>query len=226
MDFSTLSNKDLQEIEKQLNCPEGKNGVEMGLKMNETNISMTLAALECIDTENACNILELGHGNAHHLQFLLEKIPTANYFGLEISETMHTEAVKMNTDLMENYNIDFRLYNGFDIPFDTESMDCIYTVNTLYFWQNPKSFCNKLANVLTKSGKLIIAFTSKETMEELPFVQDKFTKYSEQEFRDLIEQTNLNIIDFKSINENITSKTGEPIERIFHIVSLRKNELV
>ncbi len=94
------------------------------------------------------------------------------------------------------------------------------TVNTLYFWEQPVDLLKELSRVLKPKGKLIITFTKKETMETLPFVQNRFTMYSQDEFNALVDNTNLKIDVMNEHKDEVESKSGESIHRKFWITVL------
>ena len=71
-------------LESQLSCPEGKNGIELGDRMHNSNIGMTRAAINTLEIGNQQSILELGHGNCNHLHEVLDKATNVSYYGLEI----------------------------------------------------------------------------------------------------------------------------------------------
>lgn len=95
-----MTEEELRAIEKQLSCPEGELGIRVGYTMNESNIGMTLNSISFLSIKNNDSILELGHGNCGHLSKLIEEAENIHYTGIEISETMHAEAKKINEDFI------------------------------------------------------------------------------------------------------------------------------
>ena len=68
-----MEREELQAIASQLKNPSGEKGIEMGNMMNETNINMTKHSIQNLNISAANKILELGHGNAGHVEFLFEQ---------------------------------------------------------------------------------------------------------------------------------------------------------
>ena len=62
--------EELQAIASQLKHPSGEKGIEMANMMHETNINMTKHSIQNLNISNENRILELGHGNAGHVEFL------------------------------------------------------------------------------------------------------------------------------------------------------------
>ena len=128
--MTNLSLKEQLQIEKQLSCPTGEEGIEMGHIMNKSNLDMTLNSIRFLDIRKGNSILELGHGNCGHLKIILNSSEDVQYVGLEISDTMRKESLKNNP----NTQATFKLYDGTKIPYPDNHFDHIFTVNTIYFW--------------------------------------------------------------------------------------------
>ena len=213
---------DLKELAKQLGNPEGEIGIEVANMMNATNIGMTKHAIESLNLNTNDVVLELGHGNCGHLPFLMEQAENLKYFGLEISELMQQEAIKSNQNYIENNSADFRLYNGTEIPFDDKSFDKIFTVNTLYFWENSDSLLNEIYRVLKPNGIFALTFADKSFMEKLPFTSFGFNLYNLKDTEELLQKNDFKVIESISQTEQVFSKTNEMVNRTFFTVLVRK----
>jgi len=212
---------DLKELAKQLGNPEGETGIEVANMMNATNIGMTKHAIESLNLSSNDCVLELGHGNCGHLSYLMKQAENLKYFGLEISELMQQEAIKSNQNYIENNSANFRLYNGTEIPFDDESFDKIFTVNTLYFWQNPDLLLNEIYRVLKPNGILALTFADKSFMEKLPFTNFGFNLYSLKDAEELLKKNRFKILNSISQTEQVFSKTNEMVNRTFFTVVVK-----
>jgi len=216
---SIETEEELRELEQQLSCPKGENGIEVGEIMNETNINMTLNSIHFLEIKDNNSILELGHGNCKHLDKILEVAKECKYFGLEVSETMYLEAQKNNSFP----NAKFELYDGHNIPFPDNFFDRVISVNTIYFWSNHKFLINEIRRILKPDGICVLAYVDKELMKKLPFVGNKFTVFDRDDIERLVEVSKLNVLEFKNKTEQIKSKTGETIERKYTMVKISKN---
>lgn len=213
---------DLKELAKQLGNPEGETGIEVANMMNATNIGMTKYAIESLNLDKNDVVLEIGHGNCGHLSFLMKQAENLKYFGLEISELMQKEAIKSHQNYIENNSAYFRLYNGTEIPFKDESFDKIFTVNTLYFWQNPDLLLNEIYRVLKPNGIFALAFADKSFMEKLPFTNFGFNLYSLKDAEELLHINRFKILNSISQTEQVFSKTNETVNRTFFTVLAEK----
>ena len=143
------------------------------------------------------------------------------YTGIDISETMHNEARKLNKEF-EN-QADFVLYEGKKLPFQDGTFNKIFTVNTVYFWENPVEFLNEIYRVLKDDGTFVLTFGQRDFMEKLPFTEYDFTLYNNNEMEELISKSHFKRMKTSEKEEQIKSKTGEEtIQRIYTILTIKK----
>ena len=214
-----MTEQELKILAQQLSNPEGDIGKEVAEMMNRTNISMTKETIKALLLTDNEKVLELGHGNAGHLSYLLDFAENINYTGLEISETMKTEAENINQKYLSQ--AEFKLYDGKNIPFEDESFDKIMTVNTIYFWEDPVGFLNEIYRVLNHNGSFVLTFAKKDFMKTLPFTSD-FRLYNYEDVELLISQTNFKRMIRSDKEELISSKTGESVKREYKVLTIKK----
>ncbi|MDR6920441.1 MULTISPECIES: class I SAM-dependent methyltransferase [Chryseobacterium] len=216
-----MEKDDLKILAQNLANPQGEKGIEIGEMMNETNISMTLESIKTLLIEDHEHILEIGHGNAGHVKHIFSKAQNLKYTGIDISETMHQEAKKLNREF--EGKADFILYEGQKLPFDDKTFDKIFTVNTVYFWKEPVAFLNEIYRVLKKDGTVVLTFGQRDFMEKLPFTEFDFTLYSNTEMEELVSKSHFKRMKISEKEEEIKSKTGdETITRIYTVLTIKK----
>ena len=217
-----MEQKDLQELASQLSHPKGESGIEVADMMNASNIGMTLHAIGSLELSGQEKVLELGHGNAAHVKHLLDPYPAAHYTGLELSELMHEEAKRINAEYIRKGQASFHLYDGKQLPFPEGSFDRIFTVNTIYFWQEPARLLESLYKALKPKGNLCITFAQERFMKQLPFTTYGFKLYSTEKLETLVADSPFTVVKTESQTEQVRSKTGELMEREFTTATLCK----
>ncbi|MDP5199301.1 class I SAM-dependent methyltransferase [Flavobacterium sp. DG2-3] len=218
-----MKDEELQAIASQLKHPSGEKGIEMGNMMNETNITMTKHSIQNLNILKENKILELGHGNAGHVEFLFEQAKDLKYYGLEMSDLMFQEARKINRNFVSQKQAFFSLYDGNKIPFEDETFDKVFTVNTIYFWQKPEDLLSEIYRVLKPNGNFCLTFAEEDFMKKLPFTQFEFELYSTQKAQDLIAKSDFKIVYKETQTEKIKNKTGELVDRAFTTIVLEKS---
>ncbi|MBN8789888.1 MAG: class I SAM-dependent methyltransferase [Terrimonas sp.] len=216
------SEQELKALAAQLRHPSGEKGVEIANMMNETNIGMTNHAVRCLNIHKADMILELGHGNARHVESLFQQYNNIHYYGLEMSELMNEEARKINQVFIANKQAHFYLYAGKQFPFAGDLFDKIFTVNTIYFWEEPQETIGELYRVIKPGGRLCITLALESFMQQLPFTQFGFELYNIKKIEKLIAFTSFRISNIETALENVKTKTGEIVEREFVSVVVEK----
>lgn len=217
-----LSKKDLIEIENQLRCPSGQNGLQMAKTMHQSNIGMIRRSIDFLTPEKGEKVLELGHGNCEHLPEVLLKAADLSYCGLEISGTMRDEAIRLNKKYMCDGKVEFKLYDGKTVPFGNILFDKIFTVNTLYFWEDPAGLLDQLFEILRPSGKCVVTFAQKEFMKRLPFVNKKFRLYDNADISAFIRKSKFECCEIHDFSEDITGKHGEKVRRDYSVIVSEK----
>lgn len=216
-----MEKEELKILAQHLANPQGEKGIEIGEMMNATNIGMTLESIRTLLIEDHESILEIGHGNADHLKHILSLAKGLKYTGIDISETMHLEAKRLNHEFEDQ--AEFVLYEGKVLPFPDKTFDKIFTVNTVYFWKDPVGFLNEIYRVLKDEGTFALTFGQRDFMEKLPFTAYNFKLYNNDEMEELVSQSHFKRMKTSVREEEIKSKTGnETIQRIYTILTIKK----
>lgn len=215
-----MNETDLKILAKNLAKPEGEKGLEVADMMHATNISMTLESINAMALQDLDSVLEIGQGNAGHLEFVLKSAKNLQYIGLDISETMKNAAAEKNTTF-EN-QAQFLVYNGQDIPFEDHKFNKIFSVNTLYFWEKPLDFLNEIFRVLKPEGSFVLTFGQKEFMQNLVFTEFGFNLYDNKSVIELVDKSQFSDYTLTEKEELIKSKTGELVTRIYTILTIKK----
>lgn len=208
-ELKEATEEDNKMLASQLREPTGEVGIEVAKVMNATNEFMIQETIDSLDLSMNDEVLEIGHGNGLHIGYLMERAPNLNYCGLDISELMHLEAKEFCENNDYQSQTDFVLYNGLIIPLPGEKFDKIFTVNTLYFWEKPVLFLNEIHRVLKPGGNLCVAFVTKQTMEQLAFTKYGFNKYGQEEFHQIVVDSNFNQYALTAYSEEIEGKLGD-----------------
>ncbi len=220
--MENFSPEQLIEIENQLSCPNGQFGIDIGQNMHSTNLGMITSSIHALAIANGNKVLEIGHGNCHHLPIILEQAENIQFYGLEISETMKAEAELKNKEHLKQQRVEFTRYDGISIPFPDNSFDKVMTANTIYFWKNPLPFLAEIYRVIKPNGTLVIAFAQKEFMKNLPFVREKFQLYNNQDLSDLVSKSSFKLISIHDKTENVIGTANELINRNYAVAVLEK----
>jgi ubiquinone/menaquinone biosynthesis C-methylase UbiE len=186
---------DLQLLAAQLKKPDGEMGKQIGEVMNNGNRLINEWTLAALDLQEGDTILEIGMGNGFFIKDILATKPSLRYEGLDYSEIMIAAAQEINRSFIEEQRVHFTLGTAGNLPFEDGLYEKIFTINTIYFWDNAKNELNEIKRVLKQGGKFVIAIRSKETMKQMPFTEYGFVKYDQRELIALLEKNGFIITD-------------------------------
>ncbi|TCD00934.1 class I SAM-dependent methyltransferase [Pedobacter psychroterrae] len=218
----TLSEEQLKGIANQLSCPTGEGGLKTAENMALHNDNMISVTIDALTLQNADAVLEIGPGSATHLDKLFVKAAGLSYTGADISDLMISEAMKNNTALVKNGQAGFFLSDGKTLDFENNTFDKIFTVNTLYFWNDPVGYASEILKVLKPGGMFCLCFAPKEFMVKLPFTGYVFKLYSLEDAQAVLTSAGFDIVNVGKYDEEVRSNAGETISRDFIVITAGK----
>lgn len=105
-----------------------------------------------------------------------------------------------------------------NLGFENNFFDSCFTVNTIYFWDDPISHFQEIYRVLRPGGSFTLAFKEKKFGGDLPWTQADFTFYDINEVETFFRKSGFVNIEVKHIPEEILDKSNKEI--ITHFVSI------
>lgn len=183
----------LQGIARQLSHPQGEDGLKIAANMKVGNGGMIQRTIDLLACEDHNTVLEIGPADGGYVPYLLSRAPHLKYYGIDISETMLAQARQQHAALITQGMASFTLGNGRELPYDDDLFDKVYTVNTLYFWEDPLLMLAAIKRVLKPGGRLAIGIRSKNLMEKLPFTQYGFELYDTAKATTLLQKAGFTI---------------------------------
>lgn len=213
-----FTEREIRSLEEQLSCPSGDLGIEVGRRMMDSNAGMIINSMMYLELFPNAVLCELGHGNGGHFSELVERFEGITYYGLEVSKTMFEEAQKN----IPNDHFLLNLYAGKQIPFEDSYFDFLVSVNTLYFWEEPRKLTQEIARVLKPNGVAVLSYIKADFMRTLPFVGDKFQLYDLERIRSMIKDLGLYIDQVSDQKEDVLNKMNQKVSREYSMVRLVK----
>jgi len=165
-------------IASQFAKPHGIGGKLACFAMNKMNKEMWRYLERQI--KNDTTVLDIGFGNGFVLKRLLKRT-NSNFFGIDISADMVKTATKKNHKAVKQGRLALTQSSIENIPFDKQ-FGQIYTMNTVYFWDDLQTALNEVYNKLQAGGEFLNVFRNKEWLDKKAgFTKYGFKKYTEQE---------------------------------------------
>lgn len=180
---------------RQLSHPKGFWGLIIGKFMNKHNRLMYADTYQLLDLSPNDTILEIGFGNGAFIKELTGKIKPGKYIGIDISDTMIRTATQRNNDLIKNGEVKLLKNNVDQLSFNDQYFDKIFTLNTIYFWEDPKWVMTEIKRVLKPGGIFVIGLSTMEAMKGGDYFHERFTLYNKNDVEKLFSENGFSILD-------------------------------
>ena len=171
-----------ERIGRQFGNPRGLTGRIVTFVMNRMNTALYDAISE--EAGNGTEVLDIGFGNGYMLRRLL-RTTDSKFWGIDISEDMVKLAGKKNKASVKEGRLTLTKASVNDIPFEKE-FDLVYTINTVYFWDDLRGGLAEIHSKLKEGGVFINACYTKQMLDQLRSA-DHYRKYSEEELSEAAE---------------------------------------
>ena len=185
-------------IARQFGKPTGCGGKISTLMMNCMNQKLYKEVVEHLDIRETDTVLDIGFGNGYLICKLSNKCPQKLY-GIDISSDMLKAATRKNRKMIEEGKIELKLANVQDLPFENATIDKVYTINTVYFWQDIHRGFSEIRRILKPNGIFLNVIYLKEWLDKLPITRYGFTKFTAEQIEKAIGESELKIERFVEI---------------------------
>ncbi len=196
---------------KQLRQPHGTAGIKVGIMMNNGNEVLYDFTLSAMQIEENDTILEIGFGNGKFFNKLFSEAGNLKIAGIDYSETMLKEACEKNQASIVSGKLTLQQGNSDHLPFEDNSFDKVFCINVIYFWDNPQQHLEEINRVLKPGGKFYATIRSKSSMDLMPFTMYGFTKYTEEEWKEVLNKTPLRFLKTERVDEPPMNVENAPL---------------
>jgi SAM-dependent methyltransferase len=170
--------------------------------MNLINQKQYKAVLNNIRLEQNNCILDIGFGNGYIIKKLIERgIPIKTY-GIEISKDMLHKVELENIKSIQNKTLCLYLENINKTSFENSLFDKIYTVNTIYFWDNLDKCFFEIKRILKSDGLFLNVLYTKKYLDKIIYTKYGFNKYTLDDVKNITEDNGMDIIKIIEIQKN------------------------
>jgi ubiquinone/menaquinone biosynthesis C-methylase UbiE len=211
-----LTEEDNKTLAAQLRKPHGDIGKEVASFMNKRNETLNRNTIDQISKKSNLNVVELGMGNGKFVPELLNKHDVERYFGCDYAPEMVNAATELNKKHVTSGKVLFHECEATQLPFQSLSIDVIFSVNTIYFWEDSHNVLQEFRRVLSKGGELIIGLRPKHLMEHYPFVKYRFNMFTAQDVIQRMEENGFQHCESQTFQEPdfVTEEITFPVQSL------------
>lgn len=212
---------DKKELARQLRCPSGDLGLTLMSQMFEQNSNMIYKTIDRLAISKNANVLEFGFASGRHFPYLFSKADGLEYTGIEISELMRQQAFQFITSLTVSPNIELHLEKKDNTRFEFEdgTFDACFSVNTIYFWDEPNKYLKEIYRLLHNNGVVALSFLRDDFISKQSFYSEEiFHSHRVELLMRLMTNIGYRDVEQWVYNETIHDKDGVLIIRPFIIL--------
>ena len=176
-------------LAKQLGYPSGFFGRLVMKLLNKSNAEMNDITFTKLNIQPGDFILEIGFGGG----YLLDKIATSQIPSLIAAIDPTIDVIKMGNkkfkhQIKQKY-LELKQATAESLHDNNRYFDKICTVNTIYFWSDPKLVLDECNRVLKLNGKLVICYNSPVFLEKTKLTQPGFKTYEPENLELLMQSS-------------------------------------
>ncbi len=218
-----MSNLDLNEVANQLRCPSGEAGEELAEVMFKSNSNMIYKTVDRLQLYQKDAVLEIGFGSGKHLPYIFSSAPDIQYSGIEISALMLEMAVKVKDSLPQE-QIDLTLAQELNVlPYADKVFNHCFSVNTVYFWNDPVKYFTEIYRVLKPGGSIALSYIREDFAQQQPFAkEDVFHFYRTEWLIRIMTNIGYSHVERWQYIENTLDKLGNKVIRPFVVLRGKK----
>ena len=200
-----MFNKFIEYVGNNFRNPNGIGGKIATKIMNIMNQKQYKAVLNNINLENNGVLLDIGFGNGYLINKLFKMNNNIKIYGIDISNDMVKNVSKKYKQYIDNNRLKLLLENiNNKTTFENEMFNKIYTVNTIYFWDDLQECFSEIKKILKPDGIFINAIYTKKQLDKTKFSRKGFKKYSKEEIIKISEENGITIKKIIEIKKNIS----------------------
>jgi ubiquinone/menaquinone biosynthesis C-methylase UbiE len=197
-----MFNKFIKYIGGNFGNPNGFAGKISTKIMNIINKRQYKAILDNINLEQNDILLDIGFGNGYFINKLFKNNIPINIYGIEISNDMIKNVSKKYNKYIKNGLLKLSLENIVSTSFENETFNKIYTINTIYFWNELEKCFSEIKRILKPKGIFLNAIYTKEYLDNIIYTKYGFNKYSIKDIIKITEENGMKINKIVEIKNN------------------------
>lgn len=182
--------------------PDGVGGKMATLIMNIINQKQYNTVLKNIRLEQNDVILDIGFGNGYLIKKIFKQNISVKVYGIDISADMFQKVSSKNKQKIEDGRLKLFLENISRTSFENELFDKIFTVNTVYFWNDLKGCFSEVKRILKPNGIFLNVIYTKDFLDKLPYTKYVYNKYSVTELEKITKENGMELIETVEIIKN------------------------
>lgn len=153
-------------MDTQYSRPAGVLGWFIGEKMIRQHKPETLWTIESLQLQENEKILEIGCGAGFAMKQIASLNGGHNFTGLDVSETLLQSAAVRNKKAIRQKQISLVHGRVEDMPFPDAVFTSVFSIHSVYFWEDLFKSLVEIERVLTPGGTVLITLCNGKDGED------------------------------------------------------------
>ena len=176
-------------IAKQGRHPSGILGWIVARVMATETTAENAATIELLDLQPYDRVLEIGFGHGRTVAKAAAIVRKGFVAGVDWSERMVEVATHHNRRLIAEGRIELKRGLINPLAYANNEFDKVYSVHTIYFWENPIGDLREIARVMKPGARFVLGFRPKDDQTASAFPETIYTHYASDEVRAFLEKS-------------------------------------
>jgi ubiquinone/menaquinone biosynthesis C-methylase UbiE len=183
-------------LAQQLGHPTGVIGRWiLGPVWNRRNRTLNDVSLEQLDLHSNDYVLEVGFGGGYLLGRMAALVADGFIGGVDVSATMVDQCQARFRALIQAGKMDLNVGTADRLPYPAAHFTKAVSVNSIFYWPDAPSAIAEFARVLGVHGRLVLCFTSKDSLQQKNFARHGLTLYDADDVQHLLEDNGFHEIN-------------------------------
>ena len=158
--------------------PTGQAGQQMLMRMAESHRQVTDWGLSFADIKDGESVLDVGCGSGMAIKRIADKYERVNVYGIDYSETSTALSKENLSKYIEDGRAHISCASVEELPYEDESFDAVYTVESFYFWPDHIKGLKEIKRVLIPGGKFLLIADIYDTSDLDAHQRENIKKYN------------------------------------------------
>lgn len=154
MRFARLKNW----IDSHYENPRGIVGTYIGEKMVRQHRVEVHWTIDQLLIQSNARVLDLGCGAGDAIAQMLHRVDSVHVTGLDRSKTVVRSALKRNRAAVQTGRAEIVEADLRRLPFPDAQFDRVFSIHTLYFWEDVNAVLAEIERVLVPGGSFVITY--------------------------------------------------------------------
>lgn len=189
-------------ISSQFGKPRGLFGRMIEKRMTERTTGDAEWTVSLLNIQPTSRILEIGFGGGVSTYLASQKASQGFVAGIDHSATMVQAASHRNAEAIQAGRMELKQGDAESVPYPDESFDIVFSLHSIYFWNDPVKCLKGCRRVLKPGGLLAITIQPKDRWRKGQIDAPGMTLFFGNEVAEMFNSAGFQNIRIESYTEN------------------------